>query len=65
MSVRTIEVQVAIHEGLRYWWDAGYKQWLIHDGKQKLYEVVDKELITYLEANKKTELTEIDEIFFT
>lgn len=39
-------------EGNVYFYDEGYKQWCIHDGKSILYVVTCLELIEYLEQHK-------------
>jgi hypothetical protein len=39
-------------EGNEYFWDEADKEWLIHDGKSKLYTVSDQELIDYLNERK-------------
>jgi hypothetical protein len=39
-------------EGNEYFFDLGYQEWCIHDGKSILYSVKCEKLIEYLEKNK-------------
>ena len=39
-------------DGNMYFFDEGYQEWCIHDGKSVLYSVKCPELIEYLEQHK-------------